>query len=82
VSALCQKRTFVDFISGKFFSQQNRKNIFTNSVKVGLRSTSNTGDGVSPILGVPPIVSNFKAIGIVSFRFHLKEAVELPIVRL
>ena len=51
--ALCQKRTFVDFISGKFFSRQNRKNIFINSVKVGLRSTSNTGDRVCSIL-VPP----------------------------
>ncbi len=79
---MCQKWTFVDFISGKFFSRQNRKNIFINSVKVGLRSTSNTGDKVSPILGVPPIVSNFKAIGTVFFRFHLKEAVELRIVRL
>ncbi len=66
----------------EIFSRQNRKGFFTNSVKVGLRSTSNTGDGVSPILGVPPIVSNFKAIGTVSFRFHLKEAVELRIARL
>jgi len=37
----------------KFFSRQNRKGFFTNSVKVGLQSTSNTGSGVRLILVAP-----------------------------
>jgi hypothetical protein len=72
----------IHFPSGKNFSRQNRKGFFTNSVKVGLGSTSATWDRVSSILGVPPPVSNFKAIRTVSFRFHLKEAVELRIAKL
>ena len=31
----------------KFFSRQNRKGFFTNNVKVGLQSISNTGRGAS-----------------------------------
>jgi len=30
---------YADFIFEKFFSRQNRKSFFTNSVKVGLGST-------------------------------------------
>ncbi len=37
----------------KIFSRQNIKGFFTNSVKVGLCSTSDTWSGVRPILGVP-----------------------------
>jgi hypothetical protein len=36
---LCAKSGRSDFISGKFFSRQNRKGFFTNSIKVGLDST-------------------------------------------
>ncbi len=37
----------------KIFLRQNRKDFFTNSVKVGLGSTSDTGGDGRPILGVP-----------------------------
>jgi len=36
--------------------------LVVNSVHIGLGSTSATWDRVSPILGVPPLVSNFESI--------------------
>ena len=59
------------FFYGKTFSRQNRKGIFTNSVKVGVGSTSNTGSGADPILGVPALDSNFESIRMVPSRFCL-----------
>jgi len=49
------------FLHEKYF-RQNRKRFFTNSVKVGVGSASNTGGGGDPILGVPPPVSSFESI--------------------
>ena len=52
MSALCQKRTF-DFFLENFFCAKIERAIFTNSVKVGLQSTSNIGSGSLPILVIP-----------------------------
>jgi len=51
MSALCQKRTFADFLSGKFFALKIK-------VDAGICRTSNTGEGYFPILGVPPFFQN------------------------
>ena len=52
------------FLSENFFCAKIK-------VKVGLGSTSATWDRVSPILGVPPIVSNFESIRTSFSRFCL-----------
>ncbi|MEE8529841.1 MAG: hypothetical protein V3S35_03605, partial [Nitrosomonadaceae bacterium] len=56
----------------KNFLRQNRKSFFTNSVKVGLESTSDIGSGSLPILEASPPVSNFKSIKTGFSRFCLR----------
>ncbi len=53
------------FYFRKIFLRQNRKGFFTNSVEVGLQSTSATWDRVSPIPGVPGLLPESQSIGMV-----------------
>ncbi len=52
----------------KKFFRQNRKSVFTNSVKVGLQSTSKAVSVARSILGVP-LVSNFNSMGTIPLVF-------------